>query len=114
MYSIVEKKISASSAQQRAGRAGRTSEGYCFRLYSSETKQEMEKNKLPEILNISLDSLVLRLKALYIKQITEFPYITHPGVDNLEISVNSMKMIECLNKDEELTEIGAFLSSCPI
>ena len=78
MYTMIEKKISASSAKQRAGRAGRTSEGYCFRLYSREDKNKRPSNKLPEIKNMALDTLVLRLKSLKIQNVITFPYITPP------------------------------------
>ena len=83
MYTMIEKRISASSAKQRAGRAGRTSEGYCFRLYSRDDKYTMETNKLPEISNIALDSLVLRLKYLGVDDVYKFPYLTHPGAESL-------------------------------
>lgn len=39
--------ISQSSAKQRAGRAGRTNEGYCFRLYSQKDKNNLRLNKIP-------------------------------------------------------------------
>ena len=58
------KKISQSSAKQRAGRAGRTNQGYCFRLYSKREKNSLSINKVPEIQNMALDSVVLRLKSL--------------------------------------------------
>jgi HrpA-like RNA helicase len=45
--SLKLKKISLSSAKQRAGRAGRTNKGYCFRLYSSHEKGGLQKNKVP-------------------------------------------------------------------
>ena len=41
------KKISQSSAKQRAGRAGRTNQGYCFRLYSKKDKNSLSINKVP-------------------------------------------------------------------
>lgn len=41
------KTISESSAKQRAGRAGRTNTGFCFRLYSEEDKRKMRSNKTP-------------------------------------------------------------------
>lgn len=58
------KKISQSSAKQRAGRAGRTNQGYCFRLYNKRDKNSLSINKVPEIQNMALDSVVLRLKSL--------------------------------------------------
>lgn len=41
------KNISQSSAKQRAGRAGRTNKGYCFRLYTNEKKVQMNPNQTP-------------------------------------------------------------------
>lgn len=58
------KNISQSSAKQRAGRAGRTNSGYCFRLYSKKAKNELSVNKTPQIQNMALDTVVLRLKSL--------------------------------------------------
>jgi HrpA-like RNA helicase len=58
------KNISQSSAKQRAGRAGRTNEGFCFRLYSKKQKSEFSSNKTPEMQNMALDTVVLRLKSL--------------------------------------------------
>lgn len=68
-------EISQSSAKQRAGRAGRTQAGYCFRLYSKPQLDNRTQNKRPEIKNMALDTLVLRLKALRIKNIFDFEYI---------------------------------------
>ena len=80
--------ISQSSAKQRAGRAGRTKAGFCFRLYSEGTfKYNFRPNKVPEIENMALDTLVLRLKSLEIKDIIGFPYITAPKREGLETAV---------------------------
>lgn len=57
--------ISKASAQQRAGRAGRTRPGKCFRLYTEKAyKMEMQDNTYPEILRSNLGSVVLQLKKL--------------------------------------------------
>jgi HrpA-like RNA helicase len=73
------KKISQSSAKQRAGRAGRTNMGYCFRLYSIKEKNELDLNKVPEIQNMALDTVVLRLKSLNIVDVVKFPYLSQPN-----------------------------------
>lgn len=64
--SLKLKQISQSSAKQRAGRAGRTNEGFCYRLYSKDEKNKLSVNKVPEIQNMALDTVVLRLKSLEI------------------------------------------------
>lgn len=70
--------ISQSSAKQRAGRAGRTSKGYCFRLYTQAEMQTFRPNKTPEIENMALDTLVLRLKMLNVQEIFKFAYVNKP------------------------------------
>ena len=63
--SLLVSPISKASAQQRAGRAGRTKPGKCFRLYTEKAfKNEMQDNTYPEILRSNLGSVVLQLKKL--------------------------------------------------
>ena len=72
--------ISKASAQQRAGRAGRTKPGKCFRLYTEKAyKQEMQENTYPEILRSNLGSVVLQLKKLGIDDLVHFDFMDPPG-----------------------------------
>lgn len=64
--------ITQSSAQQRAGRAGRTAEGICFRLFDKVKFEKMDKNKLAEIKKIGLELVVLKLKQNSVKDIYNF------------------------------------------
>ncbi|EDW27255.1 GL21126 [Drosophila persimilis] len=65
MESLMVVPISKASANQRAGRAGRTAPGKCFRLYTAWAyKHELEDNTVPEIQRINLGNAVLMLKAL--------------------------------------------------
>lgn len=65
-------EITKSSAKQRAGRAGRTGPGFCFRLYSETNFKSRPVNKIPEIQNSSLETVVLTLKTLKIKDVINF------------------------------------------
>ena len=68
--------ISKASAQQRAGRAGRTRPGKCFRLYTEKAyKVEMQDNTYPEILRSNLGSVVLQLKKLGIDDLVMILFI---------------------------------------
>ena len=70
--------ISKASAQQRAGRAGRTKPGKCFRLYTEKAFQ-MHDNTYPEILRSNLGTVVLHLKKLGIDDLVHFDFMDPPG-----------------------------------
>lgn len=72
--------ISKASAQQRAGRAGRTRPGKCFRLYTEKAyDSEMQDNTYPEILRSNLGTVVLQLKKLGIDDLVHFDFMDPPG-----------------------------------
>ena len=62
--SLLVKPISKASAQQRTGRAGRTSPGKCYRLYTRKYFNELEEQNCPEILRCNLSGIVLKMKKL--------------------------------------------------
>ena len=65
---------------QRAGRAGRTREGKCIRLYSEQHfEKEMPNQTVPEILRVNLTSTVLTLKSLGIDDVINFEYMDKPN-----------------------------------
>ena len=70
--------ISKASAIQRAGRAGRTKPGKCFRLYTEEAFSRLPVSAVPEIQRSNLASVVLQLKALGIDNIARFNFISSP------------------------------------
>ena len=78
--SLLVTAISKASAQQRAGRAGRTKPGKCFRLYTEKAFQnDMQENTYPEILRSNLGSVVLQLKKLGIDDVVHFDFMDPPG-----------------------------------
>lgn len=86
--SLLVSPISKASAQQRAGRAGRTRPGKCFRLYTEKAyKQEMHDNTYPEILRSNLGSVVLQLKKLGIDDLVHFDFMDPPGKLRLLMNV---------------------------
>jgi len=79
--SLLVSAISKASAQQRAGRAGRTKPGKCFRLYTEKAyQQEMQENTYPEILRSNLGTVVLHLKKLGIDDLVHFDFMDPPGL----------------------------------
>ncbi|NWI67953.1 DHX37 helicase, partial [Todus mexicanus] len=75
--------ISQASANQRAGRAGRTEPGHCYRLYSSAVFMDFEKFSAPEITKRPVEDLILQMKALNIEKVVNFPFPTPPPTEAL-------------------------------
>ncbi|OXB58759.1 hypothetical protein ASZ78_012355 [Callipepla squamata] len=75
--------ISQASANQRAGRAGRTEPGHCYRLYSSAVFMDFEKFSAPEITKRPVEDLILQMKALNIEKVINFPFPTPPPAEAL-------------------------------
>ena len=93
--------ISQAAANQRAGRAGRTSPGRCYRLYSSAVFQDFPQFPPPEISQRPLDDLVLGMKSFGIDQISNFPFVSPP--DNAML-INAERLCVKLGALEPSTE----------
>ena len=70
--------VSQASAQQRSGRAGRTSPGIAIRLYAEEDFARRDEFTEPEILRTSLASVILQMLSLGFGDISSFPFLTPP------------------------------------
>ncbi|KAL8868434.1 MAG: hypothetical protein Q9174_004997, partial [Haloplaca sp. 1 TL-2023] len=71
--------ISKASASQRAGRAGRTGPGHCYRLYSSAVfERDFQEHSEPEILRMPVEEVVLQLKSMDLQHVVNFPFPTPP------------------------------------
>lgn len=109
--------ISQACAKQRAGRAGRIQNGWCYRLYSLEQYEVMEKYTLPEILRVPLTEICLNAKMLAGKlSIEEFllKALQPPSLKNIRQSIELLKKINALDTDENITYLGIHLASMPV
>ena len=105
--SLLVSPISKASAQQRAGRAGRTKPGKCFRLYTEKAfKNEMQDNTYPEILRSNLGSVVLQLKKLGIDDLVHFDFMDPPAPETLMRALELLNYLAALDDDGNLTELG--------
>lgn len=113
MNSLEVRPISKSSAEQRKGRAGRTSAGKCYRLYSEETYNGMSERMLPEILRVALAGTVLKLYELGITDVLSFDFIEKPEDVALRSAVDTLEFLGAIS-DGKLSDIGKIMASLPI
>ncbi|XP_023017700.2 probable ATP-dependent RNA helicase DHX34 [Leptinotarsa decemlineata] len=114
---LSECNISQDSAKQRAGRAGRTGPGTCFRMYSEEDFANFEAFTPAEIHQVPLDSLLLHMISLGLSEIANYPFVEKPAARSLEESIEKLKFIGALRLDKEclaLTPLGNALSQLPV
>uniref|UniRef100_A0A1A8PYU4 ATP-dependent RNA helicase DHX15 n=2 Tax=Nothobranchius TaxID=28779 RepID=A0A1A8PYU4_9TELE len=113
--SLLVTAISKASAQQRAGRAGRTRPGKCFRLYTEKAyKTEMQDNTYPEILRSNLGSVVLQLKKLGIDDLVHFDFMDPPAPETLMRALELLNYLAALNNDGDLTQLGSMMAEFPL
>ena len=114
MESLLAKPISKSSAIQRAGRAGREGPGKCFRLYTGETYETLQKTDLPEILRTDILSAILTMKARGIDDVLSFPLMDPPEVESVEKALVHLHVLGALTDDGTITETGRKMVLFPV
>lgn len=107
--------ISKASASQRAGRAGRTSPGHCYRLYSSAVyERDFEEHAEPEILRMPVEGVVLQLKSMDLQHVVNFPFPTPPDRYSLAKAEKLLSNLGALTATGKVTPIGLELSTYPL
>jgi len=113
--SLLVSPISQASAQQRAGRAGRTQPGKCFRLYTEKAfKKELIAQTYPEILRSNLGHVVLQLKKLGIDDLVHFDFMDPPAPETLMRALELLNYLEALDDEGTLTDIGSKMAEFPL
>ncbi|WP_167883539.1 ATP-dependent helicase HrpB [Leptospira ognonensis] len=110
---LVRKRISVSSAEQRAGRAGRESPGFCYRLWSKEEESNFVKMHPPEILETDISHLILTAK-IWGEEINDLPLVDSPPIGIVYELKKLLQSLGCLDGNENLTHIGKYASALPI
>ena len=115
MESLVVTPTSQASAMQRAGRAGRTSAGKCYRLYTAWSFQnELDPNTVPEIQRTNLGNVVLMLKSLGINDLMHFDFMDPPPAETLLRALEQLYALGALNDRGELTKLGRRMAEFPL
>ncbi|KAI8378133.1 P-loop containing nucleoside triphosphate hydrolase protein [Choanephora cucurbitarum] len=113
--SLLVSPISKASAQQRAGRAGRTRPGKSFRLYTETAfNQELIETTYPEILRSNLGNVVLQLKKLGIDDLVHFDFMDPPAPETLMRALELLNYLGALDDDGEMTPTGELMSAFPL
>jgi ATP-dependent helicase HrpA len=107
-------KISRASANQRAGRCGRVAAGVCIRLYSKEDYAARPEYTEPEILRSSLATVILRMKALKIGNVEDFPFLEPPGARMIADGYQLLSELGAVDERNDLTAVGSQLAKFPI
>jgi pre-mRNA-splicing factor ATP-dependent RNA helicase DHX38/PRP16 len=106
---------SQANANQRAGRAGRTGPGYCYRLFTErQYALEMLANQIPEIQRTNLANVVLLLKSLGIEDLLSFDFMDPPPADNIVNSMYQLWVLGALNNQGTLTDLGRKMVEFPL
>ena len=106
--------ISQASAKQRAGRCGRVAEGIAIRLYSEEDHDARPAFTTPEILRTSLASVILRMKALDLGDIADFPFIEPPSSRMIDDGYRQLFELGAVDESKALTPLGITLAKFPV
>lgn len=113
--SLLVSPISRASARQRAGRAGRTRPGKCFRLYTEQSfHEDLQETTYPEILRSKMSNVVLTLKKLDIHDLVHFDFLDPPAPETLMRALELLNYLGALDDEGDLTELGRQMSDLPL
>ncbi|AQL07094.1 Pre-mRNA-splicing factor ATP-dependent RNA helicase [Zea mays] len=113
--SLLVSPISKASAHQRAGRAGRTQPGKCFRLYTEKSfNEDLQPQTYPEILRSNLANTVLTLKKLGIDDLVHFDFMDPPAPETLMRALEVLNYLAALDDEGNLTQLGEMMSEFPL
>ena len=120
-YSIRQKveqlhieKISRAAANQRAGRCGRVMSGVCIRLYDEADFLQRAEFTDPEIFRVSLATVILRMSALELGDIAEFPFIEPPSPRMIADGYQLLAELNAIDEARQLTPLGHELARLPL
>lgn len=107
------RRIARASAEQRAGRAGRTAPGRCLRLWTERQHAALEPFERPEIERAELSAAVLQLRAWGETRLDEFPWFEPPPAAALERAESLLRLLGALDA-RGLTDVGRAMTAWPL
>ncbi|NBT54129.1 MAG: ATP-dependent RNA helicase HrpA, partial [Betaproteobacteria bacterium] len=111
---LLVEPVSQSSANQRAGRCGRVANGICIRLYDQKDFDGRPRFTDPEILRSSLAGVILRMKALRLGVVEDFPFLERPSGRAIADGYQLLAELGAVDDANELTPTGQELARLPL
>ena len=111
---LLVEPISQAAANQRAGRCGRVADGICIRLYDEKDFEGRPRFTDPEILRSSLAGVILRMKSLRLRDVSEFPFLEAPSSRAISDGYQLLNELGAVDDNNELTATGAELARLPL
>ncbi|KAF2077570.1 hypothetical protein CYY_001111 [Polysphondylium violaceum] len=112
--SLLVAPISKASSNQRAGRAGRTRPGKCFRLYTEAAFKKLEPQTHPEILRSNLSAIILQLLRLGVVDLVHFDFMDPPVPETLMRALEVLHYLGALDDEGNITKVGEIMSEFPL
>jgi ATP-dependent helicase HrpB len=106
--------ISQASAEQRAGRAGRTAPGICLRLWPEAAHRARSERETPEICRVDLTGAVLQLACWIEPDVESFPWFEPPRPASLASAQRLLRRLEAIDDNSNITAIGRRLARTPL
>ena len=111
---LMIEKIARSSADQRAGRAGRTAPGRCIRLWSENDHAKREAFELPEIHRVDVSEVLLSLLSAGVKDVVHFRWLSPPNEQSVERAMDLLRQLGAVNEEGEVSEMGEQMAEFPL
>ncbi|KAH0790152.1 pre-mRNA-splicing factor ATP-dependent RNA helicase PRP16 [Histomonas meleagridis] len=112
---LLVQPISQAAAIQRAGRAGRTMDGKCWRLYTEMSFNfEMTPMTIPEIQRTNLSNVILLLKSMGFNDVLSFDFMDRPPLDNFMHALTQLWSLRALDNEGNLTQMGRDMVMFPL
>ncbi|HJW80774.1 MAG TPA: ATP-dependent helicase HrpB [Acidiferrobacterales bacterium] len=111
---LVTQRISRASAEQRAGRAGRTAPGVCYRLWGETTQRGLIPQAIPEIRSADLVPLALELSAWGVQDATSLAWLDPPPAASLAQARDLLVELDALDEQGRITAAGRAMAQLPL